>query len=165
MGLNTRFTVGSVILAILLLSIFGVSRAFRSLASNAPDARQESSRVDTFVASNETDASSRTPSSKDAQIPDVRTRNAAGELEFTPLQTAGTFIQRQQGIEANPTVSDTDVSVLPVADSSAADSPATPAQGNTIPGNPSATPNPNTSTNNPKPNPKPAPSPAVPALW
>ena len=157
MGLNTRFTVGSVILAILLLSIFGVSRAFRSLTSNAPEERIESSRVDAFTASNETDDSSRTASSQDAQIPDVRTRNEAGDLELTPLQTAGTFIQRQQSTEEDPTVLDTEVSVVPVTE--LADNPPTSTQGNTT-SDQSGTTNSNSSAST-----TPATSPAVPALW
>ncbi len=157
MGLNTRFTVGSVILAILLLSIFGVSRAFRSLTGNASEERTESSRVDAFTDSNEPEASSRTANQNDAQIPDPRTRNEAGELEFTPLQTAGTFIQRQQRIEEDSTVSDTEVSVVAVADSSIADSAPTSAQGDTTTTDQSET----TSTTDTTP----ATSPAVPALW
>lgn len=161
MGLNTRFTVGSVILAILLLSIFGVSRAFRSLTGNAPEERIESSRVDAFTDSNEPEASSQTTNQNDAQndaqIPDPRTRNEAGELEFTPLQTAGTFIQRQQRIEEDSTVSDTEVSVVAVADSPIVDSTPIPAQGDTITTDQSET----TST----PDTTPATSPAVPALW
>lgn len=159
-GLSTRVTVGSVILAIMLLSIFGVSRAFRSLTGSEPE-RIESSRVDAFTATNEPDASSRTARQNDASTPDIRTRNEDGELEFTPLQTAGTFIQRQQRIEEDPTVLATEVSVVAVAD----DSASTPTQNNTINGDQTSTSETPSSTA-PTTSTAPATAPAaVPALW
>lgn len=163
MGLNTRFTVGSVILAILLLSIFGVNRAFRSLTGNPPETeRIESSRVDAFTASDKADDSRPAASQSNAPATDIRTRNEAGELEFTPLQTAGTFVQRQKSIAEDPTVSSTKVSVLAVADDASTNSTATSAQSNTITTDQSGT----TSSTSPKPaSTKPATSPAVPALW
>ncbi|MGB3768118.1 MAG: hypothetical protein WA947_16295 [Phormidesmis sp.] len=164
MGLNTRFTVGSVILAIMLLSIFGVSRAFRSLSGNDPEARTESSRVDSFTDSNEPGSSSRTGSQNNAQPADVRTLDDEGELVFTPLQTAGTFIQRQQRIEEDQTVSATEVSVVAVADNVADTPPAS--QGNTITNDQSATSDTSTSTSSESTSTSPAAtSPAVPALW
>ena len=145
----------------MLLSIFGVSRAFRSLSGNDPEARTESSRVDSFTDSNELGSSSRTGSQNNAQPADVRTLDDEGELVFTPLQTAGTFIQRQQRLEEDPTVSATEVSVVAVADS-VADTP-TASQGDTITGDQSEISTP-TSSRPPSTAPA-ATAPAVPALW
>ena len=145
----------------MLLSIFGVSRAFRSLSGNDPEARTESSRVDSFTDSNEPGSSSRTGSQNNAQPADVRTLDDEGELVFTPLQTAGTFIQRQQRLEEDPTVSATEVSVVAVADS-VADTP-TASQGDTITGDQSEISTP-TSSRPPSTAPA-ATAPAVPALW
>ena len=160
MGLSTRLTVGSVISAIVLLSIFGVSRAFRSLnGSNLAEESTQSSRVDSFTSSNDPDDSQRTASQSNTEVPNVRTRNEEGELEYTPLQTAGTFIQRQQSLEVDPTVLDTEVSVLAVADGTAA-------QGNTIGTDQSDASGTDSSTNpESTSSTTPTTSPAVPALW
>ena len=154
MELNTRFTVGSVILAIMLLSIFGVNRALQSLTGSDSADRIASERVDAF-----TDTTDRGDSN-------ARTRNEDGELVLTPLQEAGTFIQRQKRIEEDPAVEGTEVAVLPVSDSTASDSAPTPAQPNTINNDQTGTSS-NTSTSpSPRPtNTTPSNAPAVPALW
>ena len=176
MGLNTRLTVGSVIMLIMLLSIFGVGRAFRYLTGNTPEDRPEdriedrieSTRVETFADDNDRQDRTRTASQSDTRIADARNFNEDGELELTPLQVAGTFIQRQKRIEEDPTVLGTEVAVLSVSNDVASDTPAPAAQSNTITSDQTYTPprTGNTSTTSTRPaNPEPATAPAVPALW
>ena len=166
MGLNTRFTVGSVILAIMLLSIFGVNRALQSLTGSDSADRIESERVDAFTDTNSRGdrAGSQSDSNQSNSI--ARTRTEDGELILTPLQTAGTFIQRQKRIEEDPTVQGTQVAVTPVSDGTASDSASTSAQPNTITGNQTDTPSNTSTAPSPRPtNTTPAKAPAVPALW
>lgn len=168
MGLNTRLTVGSVILFILLMSIFGVSRAFRSLTgTSSQDNRIES--VDIFQDEDDSAASDRisTRERTRAQVTDARTRNEDGELVLNPLQEAGTFIQRQKRIEEDPTVAGTEVAVLSVSNGTTSSGTSTTAvQPNTItnttqPSNPEPT----TSATRSRVTSAPATAPAVPALW
>lgn len=172
MGLNTRLTVGSVILAIVLASIFGVRRAFRSLTgSNTQDDRIES--VDAFqdddgdfIASDS--QQERLRQRTRAQLADARTRDENGELVLSPLQAAGTFIQRQKRIEEDPTVEGTEVAVLSISNGAAFDSTSstsTAAQPNTItPTTQPSAPEPAV-TSRPRTTAAPATAPAVPALW
>lgn len=166
MGLNTRLTVGSVIMLIMLLSAFGVERAFRSLRGDNPEERIESTRVDTFADDEARSDRTRTASQSDARLSDVRNFNEDGELELTPLQEAGTFIQRQKRIAEDPTVLGTEVAVLSVSNDVASDSPAPAAQPTTITNDQTYTPPTSTNTSARPTNPEPSTAaPAVPALW
>ena len=164
MGLNTRLTVGSVIFVIMLLSIFGVNRAFRTLTGNPQEDRIESVEIDAFESAD--GEGDRTASQTNAQLSNTaRTFNEDGELDLTPLQTAGTFIQRQKRIEEDPTVLGTEVSVFAVADGAAANSASTAAQPNTITTDQSPATDPTPSTSSRPTSTAPAAAPAVPALW
>ena len=163
MGLNTRLTVGSVIFAIMLLSIFGVNRAFRTLTGSPEEGRIESERVDSFNSDDE--VRDRTASqSNDRRSQAARTLNDNGELILTPLQTAGTFIQRQKRIEEDPAVLGTEVSVVAVADGANSNA-STTAQPNSITTNQSGTTNSTANTSSRPASAAPATAPAVPALW
>lgn len=156
------------------MSIFGVSRAFRSLTGSSQDNRTE--RVDAFQGEGDSDFVASDSSQEglrqrngdrtSAQLADARTRDENGELVLNPLQEAGTFIQRQKRIEEDPTVAGTEVAVLSVSDGSAANSTSTTAQPNTItPTTQSSNPESTTATTRPRATSAPASAPAVPALW
>ena len=152
----------------MLLSIFGANRAFRSLSgSNSEDRiesdRTASERVDTFTDNNEGD---RIASQPNASSSNARTLTEDGELVLTPLQVAGTFIQRQKRIEEDPTVRGTEVAVIAVADGAAPENSPTAAQPTTITNDQTYTPPTSTNPTSPRPtNTTPSTEPAVPALW
>lgn len=86
---------------------------------------------------------------------------AEESLAFTPLEEAGTYIQRQQRAARDATVASTSVEAVPIANNNA--SPPTPAQPNTRVTQPAPTRVADTQPSTPS---SAAPSaPAVPALW
>lgn len=172
-GRNARIAIGSVILVILLMSIYGTRTAFswltnnNSTASNQPD-QLEFTEVN--ASQNESAASDRNRDRTIAQTNTGQTNNqtssqdpnADGESVLLPLQEAGTYIQRQKSIQEDPLIADSEVTAIAVVGSATS----TAAQPNTISTTqtasdpqPTTTSSPSTGTSTP------ATSPAVPALW
>ena len=173
MRLDSRVVaVGGIILTIILMSIFGASRAFRSITGqDSADERIESVRVDPFASEGDqtlAQSDSRTSTEAASQSnggADVRTLDENGEIVLSPLQEAGTFIQRQKRIEEDPTVLGTEVTVLAVADSATVGTGSVTAEPNTItPAETSPDPD-STASPSSLNNTAPATAPAVPALW
>jgi hypothetical protein len=169
---NTKYTLGSIILGILLLAIFGINRAASWLTqSNRADTANEQitlsandtietgrrglfgdrQRDDEFIdQTNGTQTTIQTDGQSDLESDRIQ----SDTLGSAPLERAGTYIQRQKRAETDPVVASSQVNIEPVTSTS------TPAVPDSIePNQPTVTPTPT-----PQPTARPA-APAVPALW
>ena len=171
MGLNTRLTIGGIILGILLLSIVGANRAFQSISGSDQDdpiSSVNDTRVDPFSDVGDRQSDRARSQSNSRPIDSERERNEDGELILRPLETAGTYIQRQKRIEEDPIVSATEVEIVAFGNGAAASNTPPAAQSNTIATDqspPTTNTNTNTTVGSRPTSPAPTTAPAVPALW
>lgn len=122
-----RYSLGATVLAVFLLAIFGISRAFNWL--------RESPGTD-FAADGGASVEDARPAARPADAPFDRTANSANGDSFidndrvassaddalsedvlapTALETAGTYVQRQKGAELDQLIADSSVEVTPLA--------------------------------------------------
>ncbi|MEM8502040.1 MAG: hypothetical protein AAF716_02680 [Cyanobacteria bacterium P01_D01_bin.1] len=176
-----RFSLGATVLAIFLMAIFGISRAFNWLRDSpgtssadrtapAEDVRTADGADDSFIDNGrdsrtlEGDRPLVSQSNDGATSP---SNNGNGQSDGTisedvfaptPLETAGTYIQRQKGAELDQLVADSRVEATPLSPDAAIS-----AQGNNqIDSQTDAANSANSSTDN---TPTGAASQPVPALW
>ena len=122
-----RYSLGATVLAVFLLAIFGINRAFSWLRESpgndmaadrgAPveDSRTANSADDGFIESGRPAGSENSNQSGDLSD------GALSDDVFAPtaLETAGTYIQRQQGAELDQLIADSSVESTPLAADSA----------------------------------------------
>ncbi|MEL6854711.1 MAG: hypothetical protein AAFO83_06325 [Cyanobacteria bacterium J06607_13] len=156
-----RYSLGAAIFSIFLLAIFGIRGAFSWLNQSPQRARTgqvaingdgatDSEFVDRVPATGtQTDGRSGQPSGLSSEA-----------LALSPLEEAGTYIQRQKRVERDPLVADTQVDVIPTTQ--AANNAATQAQPDTQIAQPSPT---QTQPSAQTPTTAAPASQAVPALW
>jgi cell division septation protein DedD len=162
---NTKYTLGSIILGILLLAIFGINRAASWLTqSNRADnangqiaisANETNDRDGLFGNRQEDDVVISQPNgTQNIDLESDRVQNDT--LGSAPLERAGTYIQRQKRVETDPVVASSQVNIEPVTATGpqAAPNSVETDQPTVIP----------TPTPTPQPTARPA-APAVPALW
>ncbi len=155
-----RFSLGATILGIFLLAIFGIGRAFSWLTEspsndNFADRGAPAERAtdeDSFISDQNGDRQliSQTDNETISQSNDSLSEDV---LAPTPLETAGTYIQRQKGAELDQIIADSNVDATPLANDGAV-----PTQDNTQ----ITQPEPATSTDSGSTAPA---SQSVPALW
>jgi len=115
-----RYTLGGAIFSIFLLAIFGIQGAF-SWLSQSPRSNN-SDRIAAVSGDTNDTLANRTGATGDSRISvesselsgtgDGRT----GELAtFSPLEEAGTYIQRQKRVERDTVVAQTQVDIVPLA--------------------------------------------------
>ncbi|MGB3786965.1 MAG: hypothetical protein WA949_03075 [Phormidesmis sp.] len=170
-----RFSLGATILGIFLLAIFGIGRAFSWLTESPGNddfadrgVPVESRDSDSFISNQNGDrqlisqADNETISQSNGQSNGQSSGQSNGQsngslsedvLAPTPLETAGTYIQRQKGAELDQLIADSNVDATPLATDGAV-----PAQDDT----PITQPEPVTSTDTGSTAPA---SQSVPALW
>lgn len=171
-----KYSLGATVLAIFLMAIFGISRAFNWLRDSpsatdrsAPEEIESADRTgngadDGFIESD------RPANGQDRPLTSQANNGAASPANgqsgdplsedvfaLTPLETAGTYIQRQQGAELDQLIADSDIDATPLSPD------AIPIQNNN---QPNAQPDPgnNTASGADSGSPPPA-SQSVPALW
>lgn len=168
-----RYGLGAAIAGIFLLAIFGVwrSAAWLSQTTPEPEVTVGSNRVlngdpegglsDRNEGFGTQGSASNNPTSRRSAANDAANDNGrSGELgqvtnTFSPLEEAGTYIQRQKRVERDPVVAASQVSVTTLADSTP-----TAAQNDSRVTQPSAA-----DTQAAQPSPTAPASQAVPALW
>ncbi|MEL6160553.1 MAG: hypothetical protein AAGJ95_07885 [Cyanobacteria bacterium J06554_11] len=159
-----RYSLGAAILSIFLLAIFGIRGAF-SWLSQSPQRTQSDQVAVNGDGATDSEFVDRLPAP--GTQADGRSDQPAGlssdALTLSPLEEAGTYIQRQKRVERDPIVADTRVDVVPAA-TSAANNAATQAQPNTQIDQSGAATSPNQSASGTPATAAPA-SQAVPALW
>ena len=178
--MNNKYTLGALIFLILMGALFGVSRAISWLTQSSQkeeqriaivegDRNQRRTRSVGAQSDGRADSESDSLFSEDAGSSANRSSELGTETSFdlSPLEEAGTYIQRQKRVERDPEVLNTRVEVAPNATFDTATNPTTPtpAQPNTrVPNQPEpSTAAPARSPSRPA-SAAPA-APAVPALW
>lgn len=174
-----RFSLGATVLAIFLMAIFGISRAFNWLRDSpgtgsadtvpAEDVRTADRADDSFIDNGRDSRDQEGDRPLVSQSNDGATSpsdNGNGQSDGTisedifaptPLETAGTYIQRQKGAELDQLVADSRVEATPLAPDAAVS-----AQGNNQIDSQTDAANGASSTDN---TPTDAASQPVPALW
>lgn len=145
-----KYTLGSIVLSIFLLAILGVNRAINWLNRSTTTSERQEQQVVAVNADGLEEDSARIRASGQS----VNSTAGDSATATSPLEEAGTYIQRQKRVGEDRIVTNTQVNVIPTASSNAP----TTAQGNTT-----VTPQPQASRETSA-SPKPA-STAVPALW
>lgn len=139
-----KYSLGGIVLSIFLMAIWGVRRAITWTPDSAAQTLPEGSTVSN---------ASQPDDSFISQAEGTADPNAA----LSPVEEAGTYIQRQQGLGEDGTVAGTPVNVIPAN------------EGSSTPANPDTTVDPQPTSPEPAPTTAPAqpasPPPAVPALW
>ena len=145
-----KYTLGGVVLGICLMAIWGVRRAI----SWTPDSAAQTLPADATPVS---DTNSGSGSPADDSFISQADDTAGDDLTLTPVEEAGTYIQRQQRVEEDEAVAGTPVTVIEAADNSEVfaqdNTPVDPQPESPEPANDSTPAEPTTS------------APAVPALW
>ncbi|MEO0769323.1 MAG: hypothetical protein AAFY72_07800 [Cyanobacteria bacterium J06649_4] len=163
-----RYTLGGAILSIFLLAIFGIRGAF-SWLSNSPQTTNRDRVV--AIDGNNTGNSAGNFNDRIRVADDQNNVQVDGQnsqpstsspstvaQNLTPLQEAGTYIQRQKRVERDPIVAQTQVDVVPISTDNT-----TTAQNNTrVTPQPTAT---SSNTQSSQRTPAAPASQAVPALW
>lgn len=111
-GIN-KYTLGSIILGIFLLSILGIQSAFTRLsnqpgATNRPVANQTRGTDGNLTIDGDFIDSSRSSENVSSNSNGRLTDEA---LAFTTLETAGTYIQRQKSVATDQAIANTSVDV------------------------------------------------------
>jgi hypothetical protein len=160
-----KYTLGSVVFGIFLLAIMGIRSATNWLTQSDADTTQQESVLSANTNSIERDSAYRSASQSNSRLNDSGNQNnqitsqandVQSDQDGSPLDEAGSYIQRQKRVEEDGAVTDTTVNVIPAANGSANNNVS--AQSNTA-----VSPQP---TRPVRSTPRPAtPAPAVPALW
>ena len=158
-----RYTLGAAIFSIFLLSIFGIRGAWSWLAESRTTESDRIAAIDrNTINGTEGNFSDRVQAvdSQDNVRVDGQNIDAAelvNSIEtLTPLQEAGTYIQRQKRVERDAVVAQTEVDVVPLDDATALQGNTTNVQPEPIAAEPGTRTQPSATA--------PA-SPAIPALW
>ncbi|MGC1307396.1 MAG: hypothetical protein WA885_09220 [Phormidesmis sp.] len=155
--IDTKYKLTGIILGIAMMAIFGVNRAINWLTQSTANDSLAADRIESVDGSAEGDfVSSNGQNLSDQNSNGQIVSQADGtEAILSPVEEAGTYIQRQKRVEEDAAVVGTQVNVIPAAEGVAARSdtrvvtqPESPVSPDTTPSSP-ATPV----------------SPAVPALW
>ena len=158
-----RYTLGAAIFSIFLLSIFGIRGAWSWLAESRTTESDRIAAIDSSTANNADGNFSDRVQAVDRQgnvqvdgqnVEDAELINSTETL--TPLQEAGTYIQRQKRVERDAIVARTEVDVVPLDDATALQGNAAGGQTESIAAAPGTRTRPSTTA--------PA-SPAIPARW
>ncbi len=181
-----KYTVGGVILGIFLLASAGIRSAVNWLSSSTPSANTQDrvlSSDDARIRSNPNEAQSSSSPQNDADRLNSQSDGIFNDQTISqadrgiddssaqssinsPLEKAGTYVQRQKRVEEDSIIAATDVNVIPIADESAVATqgntavnpqPTAPEPAPTSSSQPTA---PNTTTTS-----APSAPAAVPALW
>ncbi len=156
-----KYTLGGVVFGIFLLAIMGIRSATNWLTqSNANTTQQDSvlsstNRIERDGAYRSADQASGSLNDQNNRISSQTNGNTEIAQSASPLDEAGSYIQRQKRVEQDNAIADSRIDVSPTA------------QGNTVPTQQPATPTPPPTRAAPAtPAPKPAtPAPAIEALW
>ncbi len=141
---RTALFIGS-IASIFVVSILGVRSALgwliQSNANNTAEDRllaageftADSNSVSQFTGQNSNSSGTQTPNPDNNAI---GTDQTADNRVVSPLEQAGTYVQRQQRVQEDSAIAQTPVNIVPTSDTT----PSTPAQGNTTTPQPTSTP-------------------------
>lgn len=145
-----KYTLGGAVFGIFLLAIMGIRSAANWLA-------QSNAEQDSIVSVNtnrlESDRSSRVRSEANPVI--SQSDGISETIPNSPLQEAGTYIQRQKRVDQDQIIAKTEVDVIPIAELGASTAPNTTGTNESVGTTPTPRPTPST----------PPASPPVPALW
>lgn len=152
-----KYTLGGVVFGIFLLAIMGIRSATNWLTQSDASTTQQDSVLSTNTNRNTGDSAYRSAT----QAPNNQVSaqsNSSTQLaqNGSPLDEAGSYIQRQKRVEEDRAITDTEVSITPTTGKS----PISEAPNTIVPPSPTTRPAPTTTA--PKPS---TPAPAVPALW
>ena len=156
-----KYSLGGIVLGIFLLAIMGIRSASNWLTQNNAQTTTQDRIVSINPEGSETGR--RSQSNQVISQADGQSTTNSADLAISPLEEAGTYIQRQKRVELDPIIANTPVDVISNTVSAQSDTtvnPQPPAT-TTTPTSPQT----NTTTTTAQPaSPAPA-SPAVPALW
>lgn len=140
---RTALFIGS-IASIFVVSILGVRSALgwliQSNANNTAEDRllaageftADSNSVSQFTGQNSNSSGTQTPNPDNNAI---GTDQTADNRVVSPLEQAGTYVQRQQRVQEDSAIAQTPVNIVPTSDTT----PSPPAQGNTTTPQPAST--------------------------
>lgn len=128
-----RYTLGGAIFSVFLLAIFGIQGAFSWLrqsprADNSERIEAVNDRTDDNIVDSIRSTDNTRIDGNNSELPSNNDRSTNDSADLQPLETAGTYIQRQKRAERDTEVAQTDVDVIPVA---AANNTPTPVQTDT----------------------------------
>jgi len=159
-----RYTLGGAIFSIFLLAIFGIQGAFSWLSQSPRDNSDRIAAVDSGTNDSLNNRSTSTGNSRinvdSSELSSTRDGRTSELATFSPLEEAGTYIQRQKRVERDTVVAQTQVDVIPVA---SANNTAVPVQNDTRVTQPSTSTAQSPSTSRPAA--ASSSTEAVPALW
>ncbi|MGB3295497.1 MAG: hypothetical protein WBB01_21145 [Phormidesmis sp.] len=148
-----KYTLGGIVLGIFLMAIWGARRAI----TWTPDSAAQTLPADGTPVSDANQVGGNAGRPADDSFVTQTDGSADDSSALTPVEEAGTYIQRQQRAEEDGAVAGTSVTVIPAADNGTVS-----AQGNTTVEPQPDSPEPAATTAPAQPG---ATAPAVPALW